>query len=269
MMKQHRDVCKVYKYQGIGRLQSRFLLHPAERVSQMAKVKVHKRGGARRTIVCRNDDMLRTTPKSVSFEFRRAVLPEGQGQGAQVSWNTAIAGAVGSVHSLVRRSDEERRVTPRLALWLNRSGFSYLGVLILVAVMSISLVGAGRYWSTIIKRELEAELLYRGDQIREAIASYYNNSPGGQAKTYPRKFSDLLKDPRYPGVKRHLRKWYTDPMNRGNEWVYILDASQRLKGVHSAHQGRPLKTGNFPADYREFERAQSYADWVFVFVPTK
>jgi hypothetical protein len=51
--------------------------------------------------------------------------------------------------------------------------------------------------------------------------------------------------------------------------VYIMDASQRLKGVHSAHQGVPLKKGNFPKDYRDFERAQSYADWVFVFVPTK
>jgi type II secretory pathway pseudopilin PulG len=167
----------------------------------------------------------------------------------------------------VRRSNEQRRATPRLALWRNRSGFSYLGVLILVAVMSISLIGTGRYWSTIVKRELEAELLYRGDRIREAIASYYNNPPGGQNKTYPRQFSDLLKDPRYPGVKRHLRKWYTDPMNRGKDWVYILDASQRLKGVHSAHEGTPLKTGNFPKDYSEFEQAQTYADWTFVFVP--
>jgi len=186
---------------------------------------------------------------------------EVQYQGAQVSRNAA--------YIQVRRSDEGRRATPRLTLWLNRSGFSYLGVLILVAVMSISLVGANRYWSTIIKRELEAELLYRGDQIREAIASYYNNPPGGQNKTYPRKFSDLLKDPRFPGVKRHLRKWYSDPINRGNDWVYILDASQRLKGVHSAHPGTPLKTGNFTANYREFERAQTYADWTFVFVPTK
>jgi hypothetical protein len=133
--------------------------------------------------------------------------------------------------------------------------------------MSISLVGTGRYWSTIVKRELEAELLYRGDQIRGAIDSYYNNPPAGQSKTYPGKFSDLLKDPRYPNVKRHLRKWYPDPMSRGNDWVYILDASQRLKGVHSSHQGTPLKTGNFPKDYREFEQAETYADWSFIYVP--
>jgi len=170
---------------------------------------------------------------------------------------------------IVRRNDDMRSTTQRLSILRNLSGFSYLGVLILVAVMSISLVGAGRYWSSIIKRELESELLYRGDQVREAIASYYNNPPGGQNKAYPGKFSDLLKDPRYPGVKRHLRKWYTDPMTYGDEWVYILDSSQKLKGIRSSHPGVPLKKGNFPKEYRDFERAQTYADWAFVFVPTK
>lgn len=198
--------------------------------------------------------------RATSFtKYYRAIAQNAQDQGAQVTRNEACI--------QVRRSDERRRATRRLGILRNRSGFSYLGVLILVAVMSITMIGTGRYWSTIVKRELEAELLYRGDRIRQAIASYYNNPPGGQNKTYPRQFSDLLKDPRYPGVKRHLRKWYTDPMNRGKDWVYILDASQRLKGVHSAHEGKPLKTGNFLKDYSEFEQAQTYADWTFVFVP--
>lgn len=166
------------------------------------------------------------------------------------------------------RSDEGRRATPRLPLWRNRSGFSYLGVLILVAVMSVSLIGTGRYWSTVVKRELEAELLFRGNEIRDAIASYYNNPPGEQNKTYPRQFGDLLKDPRYPNLKRHLRKRYPEPMSRGGDWVYVLDAAQRIKGVHSAHEGKPLKKGNFPQEYESFETAETYADWKFVYTPT-
>jgi type II secretory pathway pseudopilin PulG len=169
----------------------------------------------------------------------------------------------------VRRSEEQRRATPSLVLWRNRSGFSYLGVLILVAVMSVALIGTGRYWSTIIKRELEAELLFRGGEIRDAIASYYDNPPNGQNKTYPRHFSDLLKDPRYPNIKRHLRKRYSEPMSHGGDWVYILDATQRIKGVHSAHEGIPLKKGNFPEEYNSFETADTYADWKFVYIPTK
>lgn len=135
--------------------------------------------------------------------------------------------------------------------------------------MGISLVGAGRYWSTIVKRELEAELLFRGDQVRKAIASYYDNPPEGQNKTYPLKFSDLMKDPRYPYLKRHLRRWYTDPMTPDGKWIYVMDASRRLKGVHSSHPGMPLKKSNFFKDYRDFEKAQTYADWVFVYIPKK
>ena len=223
--------------------------------NRASAIKAHKRG-VRRTSVRRSNDMGRTPP---FFEHQSERLREK----AKVKAHKTR----GARRTSVRRSNERRSATPRLAFSRNRSGFSYLGVLILVAVMSISLIGTGRYWSTIVKRELEAELLYRGDRIREAIASYYNNPPGGQNKTYPRQFSDLLKDPRYPGVKRHLRKWYTDPMNRGKDWVYILDASQRLKGVHSAHEGTPMKTGHFPKEYGEFEQAQTYADWTFVFVP--
>jgi type II secretory pathway pseudopilin PulG len=246
-----------------------------EGLREKAKVKAHKLGGVRRISVRRSNDRCSAT----SFtKYHRAIAQNAQDQGLLIFQEQTAERlrqkAKVKAHKLegvrrtsVRRSDEGRRATPRLALSQNRSGFSYLGVLILVAVMSISLVGTGRYWSTIVKRELEAELLYRGDRIREAIASYYNNPPGGQNKTSPRQFSDLLKDPRYPNVKRHLRKWYTDPMNRGKDWVYILDASQRLKGVHSAHEGTPLKTGNFPKDYSEFEQAQTYADWTFVFVP--
>ena len=175
----------------------------------------------------------------------------------------------GTRRTSVRRSDEMRRATPSLALWRNRSGFSYLGVLILVAVMSVALLGAGRYWSTIAKREREAELLYRGDQIRSAIGAYYNNPPGGQGKTYPRQFSDLLKDPRYPNLKRYLRKWYTDPMTQDGDWVYVLDASKRIKGVHSASQGEPLKVGDFRKEDKGFETAKTYEDWTFIYVPEK
>ena len=57
-------------------------------------------------------------------------------------------------------------------------------------------------------------------------------------------------------------------MSRGGDWVLVLDASQRIKGVHSAHKGTPLKKGNFPQEYDNFEEAETYADWKFVYTPT-
>ncbi len=167
----------------------------------------------------------------------------------------------------VRRNDERCRITPRLRLLRTQSGFSYIGVLLAVAIVSIAMTAANRYWSTIVQREREAELLFRGNQIREAIHAYYENPPAGQPKQYPRAIENLLRDSRYPQMRRHLRKWYKDPLTGKNDWAIVRDAGGRIKGVHSAHPGRPLKTGGFPKAYGAFEMAGSYTDWKFVYTP--
>ena len=165
----------------------------------------------------------------------------------------------------VRRNNERRRPTQKLRIWGSHSGFSYIGVLLAVAIVGIAMTAANRYWSTVIQRERETELLFRGHQIREAIRSYYENPPAGQSKQYPRAIGDLLRDPRYLQTRRHLRKLYVDPLTGSNDWVIIRDAGGRIKGVGSTHQGRPLKTGDFPKEYGAFETAASYAEWKFIY----
>ncbi|MBW2018320.1 MAG: type II secretion system protein [Deltaproteobacteria bacterium] len=120
----------------------------------------------------------------------------------------------------------------------DRSGFTYLSALILVAVMGIALGAAGRYWSTTVKREKEKELLFRGDQIRRAIESYYLSNPGSGGAKYPLSLAHLLKDPRYHDVRRHLRKLYRDPMTEDAPQersfpvpVCILQGSIVLRGL--------------------------------------
>ncbi len=184
---------------------------------------------------------------------------EAQGQGLQALRNEA--------YIYVRRNDERCRITPRLRFLRTQSGFSYIGVLLAVAIAGIAMTAANRYWSTIIQREREAELIFRGDQIREAIQAYYENPPEGQSKQYPRSIDDLLKDPRYPQARRHLRRWYKDPFSGENDWAIVRDAGGRIKGVHSNHSGRPLKTGGFPKEYGAFETAASYSDWEFIYTP--
>src|SRR5262249_21721971 len=101
-------------------------------------------------------------------------------------------------------------------MWSGRSGhagaggFTYIGILIAIAVMGAGLAALGPVARTLQLRELESELMFSGDQIRRAIESYYENSPGG-FKQYPKKLEDLLRDNRYPGVRRHLRRIYIDP----------------------------------------------------------
>ena len=146
----------------------------------------------------------------------------------------------------------------------NKQGFTFIGVFVFLVVTGIALTEASRYWSTIIRREKEEGLLFRGDQIKSAVESYYQNTPSGKKPTYPKNLEDLLKDPRYPGVFRHLRKIYRDPMTEDGMWSLIRDSKGKVKGVFSKSSLKPIKVGNFPDEYQDFEKAKTYADWKFV-----
>ena len=143
--------------------------------------------------------------------------------------------------------------------------FSYLSALAFVAIMGVSLSAGGTYWSTVVKREKEKELLFRGDQIRRAIESYYKGAPGGGGTQYPGSLNDLLKDSRYLATQRYLRKAYPDPMTKDGQWGLIMAPGGKIKGVFSKSKEKPLKVGNFSEDYKSFENAEKYSDWRFVY----
>lgn len=145
------------------------------------------------------------------------------------------------------------------------SAFTYITALIFVMVIGISLTTGSAYWSTIIAREKEKELLFRGDQIRRAIESYYNGAPGGGSKQYPASLNDLLKDSRYLATRRYLRKIYKDPITKDGQWGLIKAPGGRIKGVFSPSKQQPLKVGDFHQDYASFENAGKYSDWRFVY----
>ncbi len=147
-----------------------------------------------------------------------------------------------------------------------QQGFTYMAVLFMVAILGGGFALAGEVWDTVAKREKEAELLFVGNQYRQAIRRYYEGTPGG-VKRYPRTLDDLLKDPRSPAVQRHLRQLYRDPLG-GKEWGIVRAADGGIAGVHSLSREQPLKTGNFRLRDAGFESAKRYADWKFVYAPT-
>lgn len=142
-------------------------------------------------------------------------------------------------------------------------GFGYIGLLILVAMMSAALAGAGEVWHTAQQREKEQELLFAGGQFRRAIAQYYANTPG-KARRYPLHLEELLKDPRHPGVRRYLRKIYLDPMTGKAEWGLVTGPGGEIYGVYSRSQDAPLKRAGFRIAEKDFEGRTKYSEWVFM-----
>lgn len=141
-------------------------------------------------------------------------------------------------------------------------GFTYIGVLVLVAVMAASLAGSGQIWRTLQTREKERELLFIGHQFRLALDRYAKATPG-KGRRAPMRLEDLLEDPRTPTVQRYLRKIYVDPMTGNAEWGLVTSANGEIYGVHSLSKDEPLKKTNFAAADRQFEGVTRYSDWVF------
>jgi type II secretory pathway pseudopilin PulG len=148
----------------------------------------------------------------------------------------------------------------------NSRGFTYLGVIFAVALIGIGLAATGTVWSLSAQREKEAQLLFVGDQFRNAIRSYYFSSPSG-LRQYPRTFDDLLADTRGGAVQRHLRKIFPDPMSNDRNWEPIMLAEGVLIGVRSRATGKPIKRSNFSVENQGLVDAECYCEWRFVFLP--
>jgi type II secretory pathway pseudopilin PulG len=143
-----------------------------------------------------------------------------------------------------------------------QSGFTYIGLLIFVAIAGAGLAAFGQIASHAAQREKEAELLFRGNAIEAAIASYYKKE-----NRYPASLEALLEDKRYPMPVRHLRKLYPDPMTGEANWALVEAPGGGVMGVHSRADAAPIKTGNFPLKNEAFAEARTYADWKFIHSP--
>lgn len=135
---------------------------------------------------------------------------------------------------------------------LKKRGFTYLMLLWWVAIGGVMLAAVAQSWSLASRRERETELVFRGEQIRQAIQSYYDDSPQ-EPKTLPPSLEALLEDRRGPVVRRHLRRLYKDPITRDGEWGLVKEGAL-VKGVYSLSPQKPL---------RGLDRYERYAQWSF------
>ena len=149
----------------------------------------------------------------------------------------------------------------------SQRGAILLVLLVVIVVMGLAAGMAGQTWRSTMQKAREAELIWRGQQYQQAIASYYAVKHGPQ-NMLPSKLEHLLRDPRFPGIVRHLRKIYLDPMT-GEEWELVKDPAERILGVRSTSDLEPFKQDGFPKSLDKLKGKSSYADWEFVFEPPK
>ncbi len=128
----------------------------------------------------------------------------------------------------------------------NQSGVTYLFMMIFVVGLSISLLGITQQWSVIMKRDREAELIFRGTRIKNAIDSYVaDHRENTTGPKWPRALVDLTKKT----PKRYLQAVYLDPIT-GKDFD-IIKVGQEVHGVRSTSTDEPY-------DRVHFKNAKTY-----------
>lgn len=133
-----------------------------------------------------------------------------------------------------------------------------------IVVIGIVATSALQWGTAYGQRDAEAQLLFVGEEIQKALTRYADATPVGLPRS-PASLQELVRDPRYPGVVRHLRQLYIDPFTGTPDWAVIQDPFGRIVAVHSRSKVKPLKTTGFelPLGHLEGRKAKAYDEWLF------
>lgn len=147
------------------------------------------------------------------------------------------------------------------------AGFTYVGVVLMMAVLGLAAAATVRLGAIVERRAAEEELLAIGNEFRNAFISYAIATPPGLPRT-PSSLQALLKDPRFPEPRRHLRRIYPDPLTGDDAWATVAAIpGPGIMGVYSTAGGKPIKIGNFDLRFQDFDGKTSYTDWKFMAPP--
>ena len=142
------------------------------------------------------------------------------------------------------------------------AAFTYLWVLVTVALISLAGVTALEMAESVARHDQEQQLLFVGHQFRRAIMAYHETANLEGARDYPNSLEELIKDSRVPGIRRYLREIYPDPMTGHADWE-LIRLNGKVVGVHSVSARKPIKQAGFDSGEEVFADAATYADWVF------
>lgn len=161
----------------------------------------------------------------------------------------------------------------------NQNGFTYILALTVIMIMGVMLGMVGQSWKTIKQRELEEELIFRGDQVAELIyqktlctrttavnqSLWTINSPNGTI------LDDLVigREERCfqaPSKKFRLRASAAiDPMTN-KPWKIEPPVGDltRIAGVRSESTDEPFrKSFKEKYDSQLLDDKKQYSDWIF------
>lgn len=144
------------------------------------------------------------------------------------------------------------------------AGFTLLTLMFALAIMAILVTVAEERWSSMMRREREEELIFRGKQIVGAIKLYRKKHPGA----YPQSLKMLHEE-------KFLRQLYKDPMTEKGQWNLVLlsgGAGEKnyvlIPDTEHKETGRPMQiigvaSQSKDRSVRVYGEATTYDKWIF------
>jgi hypothetical protein len=111
-------------------------------------------------------------------------------------------------------------------------GFTYVWVLLAVALTSAALASVAEQTSLSAERQRTVHALWIREQYRIAIDSYAAVGDG-TGRRGPERLEQLLRDERGGVVRRHLRMMYPDPFTGSPDWIPVRGGDGSIVGVKS------------------------------------
>ncbi len=145
-------------------------------------------------------------------------------------------------------------------------GFTYVGLMVLVAVIGVASAATVQVGELARRRAAEEQLLFIGKQYIRAFLDYELNTPEGSGSRAPSRLADLLHDPRHPGIKRHLRQLYPDPITGKLDWELVQAPGGGIMGIKSRSCAPTIKQRFTEGDWMYLDGQKRYCDWTFAYV---
>jgi type II secretory pathway pseudopilin PulG len=117
----------------------------------------------------------------------------------------------------------------------SEGGYALVALLVVMTLLALFAMSAALNVKQQTQREREKEAIFRGEQVADAIRSFYRSRGGQGVNSLPTNMDQLLEGIQIPGRTKKLQILRTaaakDPLSSSGEWKLIAPTSQDFAGL--------------------------------------
>jgi type II secretory pathway pseudopilin PulG len=136
---------------------------------------------------------------------------------------------------MTRKADSKSSQKMRSKSAQDDGGYALVAMLVVMSLMALFAMAAATNVRQQAQREREKEAIFRGEEVADAIRSYYASKGAQGPNSLPTDMDQLLEGIQIPGRTKKLQVLRTsaakDPLSSTGEWKLITPTSQDFAGL--------------------------------------